>query len=240
VLPLAERLELEGVTFTYPGAHRPALRAVTLTIAANTTVGFVGQTGSGKTTLIDVILGLLRPEAGEIRVNGLPLTDANLRAWQNNLGYVPQHIYLSDASVARNVAFGIPDAEIDHAAVERAARIAHIHDFVVHELPEGYATVVGERGVRLSGGQRQRIGIARALYHDPAVLLFDEATSALDHDTEAAVMEALTELAGTRTILMIAHRLTTLRGCDQLVRLENGYVRRETAGRDRAIARVGA
>jgi ATP-binding cassette, subfamily B, bacterial PglK len=240
VLPLAEKLELEGVTFTYPGAHRPTLRDVRLTIAANTTVGFVGQTGSGKTTLIDVILGLLCPEAGEIRVDGLPLTDANLRAWQNNLGYVPQHIYLSDASVARNIAFGIPDAEIDYTAVERAARMANIHNLVLHELPEGYATVVGERGVRLSGGQRQRIGIARALYHDPGVLVFDEATSALDHDTEAAVMEALTELAGTRSILMIAHRLTTLRGCDQLVRLENGSVQNETAGRDRAIARVGA
>ena len=173
----------------------------------------------------------MRPQTGEIRIDHVPLTDGNLRAWQNNLGYVPQHIYLSDASVARNIAFGTPDAVIDHAAVERAARIAHIHEFVVDELPERYDTVVGERGIRLSGGQRQRVGIARALYHNPAVLIFDEATSALDNDTEAAVMEAINELAGTRTILIVAHRLTTLRGCDVLVRLENGCVGRETADR---------
>jgi ATP-binding cassette, subfamily B, bacterial PglK len=231
VLPLTDRLELGCVTFAYQNTHKPVLCAVTLTIPANTTVGIVGQTGSGKTTLVDVILGLLRPQAGEIRVDGIPLTDANLRAWQNNLGYVPQHIYLSDASVTHNIAFGVSDGEIDEAAVERAARIAHIHEFVVHELPQGYATVVGERGVRLSGGQRQRIGIARALYHDLGLLVFDEATSALDDDTEAAVMEAINELAGTRTILMVAHRLTTLRGCSMLLQVQDGRAQGVTGNR---------
>ena len=221
-LPLSERLELEGITFTYPGAPKAALRDVTLAIEANSTVGIVGPTGSGKTTLVDIILGLLRPQAGEMRVDGVPLADANLRAWQNGLGYVPQHIYLTDDTIASNIAFGIPNAQIDREAVERAARIAKIHDFISQELPEGYGTVVGERGIRLSGGQRQRIGIARALYHDPAVLVFDEATSALDTDTEAAVMEAIQHLAGTKTILIIAHRMTTLRNCDVLHVLRGG------------------
>jgi ATP-binding cassette subfamily C protein len=226
VLPLTERLELESITFTYPGAHRPALRDVTLTIEARTTVGIVGPTGSGKTTLVDVMLGLLRAQAGVIRVDGAPLTDASLRAWQNGLGYVPQHIYLSDDSIARNIAFGIPDAEIDHDAVERAARVANIHGFIAHELPEGYATVVGERGIRLSGGQRQRLGIARAVYHRPSVLVLDEATSALDYDTEAAVMEAIHHLAGETTIIMITHRLAIApRSCDALYQVEDGVVR---------------
>jgi ATP-binding cassette, subfamily B, bacterial PglK len=225
-LPLTERLELEGVTFTYPGAHRPALRDVTLTIEAKTTVGIVGPTGSGKTTLVDVILGLLRAQAGVVRVDGVALTDANLRAWQNGLGYVPQHIYLSDDSITRNIAFGIPDAEIDHDAVERAARVANIHGFIAQELPEGYATVVGERGIRLSGGQRQRLGIARAVYHRPSVLVLDEATSALDYDTEAAVMEAIRHLAGETTIIMITHRLAiATRSCDALYQVEDGVVR---------------
>ena len=225
-LPLTDRLELEGVTFTYPGAHRPALREVTLTIEAKTTVGIIGPTGSGKTTLVDVILGLLRAQAGVIRVDGVALTDANLRAWQNGLGYVPQHIYLSDDTIARNIAFGIPDAQIDHGAVERAARVANIHGFIVHELPEGYATAVGERGIRLSGGQRQRLGIARALYHRPSVLVLDEATSALDYDTEAAVMEAIHRLAGETTIIMVTHRLaSTGRNCDVLYQVDDGVVR---------------
>lgn len=221
-LPLRERLELEGVTFTYPGTHKPALRDIGFTIEANSMLGIAGPTGSGKTTLVDVILGLLRPQTGEIRIDGVSLTDANLRAWQNSLGYVPQHIYLSDDTIARNIAFGIPDAQIDRKAVERAARIANIHGFITHDLPEGYDTVVGERGIRLSGGQRQRIGIARALYQDPSVLVMDEATSALDTDTETAVMEAIQRLAGTKTMLIIAHRLTTLRGCDAIQVLGDG------------------
>ena len=225
-LPFAERLDLDHVTFTYPGAHKPAIEDVSLTIEANTTIGIMGPTGSGKTTLVDVLLGLLRPQRGEISIDGVPLIETSLRAWQNNLGYVPQHIYLTDDTVARNVAFGIPPEHIDMAAVERAARLAQIHDFITQQLPERYATIVGERGIRLSGGERQRLGIARALYHDPGMLIFDEATSALDHATEAAVMEAVQTVAGTRTILMIAHRLTTLRSCDVIHELKVGRLAR--------------
>jgi ABC-type multidrug transport system fused ATPase/permease subunit len=221
-LLLTDRLEVNGVAFTYPGAYKPALDHISLAIEAYSTIGIVGPTGSGKTTLVDVILGLLRPQVGEIRVDGVPLSDSVVSAWQSGLGYVPQHIYLTDDTVARNIAFGIPDAQIDLRAVERTARLANIHEFITHELPRGYDTVVGERGIRLSGGQRQRIGIARALYHDPTVLVFDEATSALDTGTEAAVMEAIQHLTGTKTILMIAHRLTTLRGCDVLYVLRDG------------------
>ena len=238
-VPLTHQLELDGVTFTYAGTHEPVLRDVTVAIRANSTIGIVGPTGSGKTTLVDLVLGLLRPQAGEIRVDGVPLTDGNLRAWQNGLGYVPQHIYLSDDTIARNIAFGIPDPQIDREAVERAARIANIHGFITHDLPKGYETVVGERGIRLSGGQRQRIGIARALYHDPSVLVLDEATSALDNDTEAAVMDAIDELAGKRTIIMIAHRLTTLRACDALLRVREGSVEIDSS-RERATALVAA
>jgi ATP-binding cassette subfamily C protein len=225
ILPLTERLELENVTFTYPGAHKPALRAVTLALEANCTLGIVGPTGAGKTTLVDVILGLLRAQTGEIRIDGVPLSDANLRAWQNSLGYVPQHIYLSDDSIARNIAFGIPDEQIDRQAVERAAGVANIHGFIINELPEGYDTVVGERGIRLSGGQRQRLGIARALYHDPSVLVLDEATNALDYDTEAAVMEAIHRLAGQTTIILVTHRLAVTRShCHSLCQVEGGAI----------------
>jgi ATP-binding cassette subfamily C protein len=219
VLRLVHRLEAEGVSFRYQGASRPTLRDVELTIEARTMVGIVGPTGAGKTTLVDVLLGLLRPQTGEIRIDGYRLTDDKLRAWQNAIGYVPQQIYLSDDTIVRNIAFGIPDRNIDRDSVERAARIAHIHEFIVEDLPDGYESAVGERGIRLSGGQRQRLGIARALYHDPAVLVFDEATNALDQDTEAAVMDAINELAGTRTILIVAHRPTSLRRCDGLIRV---------------------
>jgi ABC-type multidrug transport system fused ATPase/permease subunit len=157
-------------------------------------------------------------------VDGVPLDDSQIRGWQQSLGYVPQQIFLADDSVAGNIAFGTPSHLIDQAAVERAARIANLHDFVVGELPEGYATHVGERGVRLSGGQRQRIGIARALYHDPDVLILDEATSALDNLTEYAVMEAVRNLAHKKTIIMIAHRLSTVRHCDCIFMLEHGQV----------------
>lgn len=219
-----QRLELYGVTFTYPGAHCPAVENLSLSINVNTTVGIMGATGAGKTTVVDIILGLLRPQQGEIRIDGTPLTQDNLRAWQDDLGYVPQHIYLADDTVAHNIAFGVPSDQIDMQAVERAARLAYIHDLVVDELPEGYGTIVGERGVRLSGGQRQRIGIARALYHDPAVLVLDEATSALDDGTEAVVMQAIHALAGMRTIIVIAHRTSTLRACDMIFRFSHGRI----------------
>ena len=224
VLPLNRELVFEDITFTYPGASRPTFKDLSLSIDAKSTIGIVGTTGAGKTTLVDIVLGLLQPEEGQILVDGVPLTSDNMRTWQNGLGYVPQQIFLTDDTIARNIAFGISQDEIDQDAVETAARIAKIHDFVIDELPEGYGTFVGERGIRLSGGQRQRIGIARALYHNPAVLVFDEATSALDNETEAAVMEAINELVGSRTILIIAHRLATLDACDRLLRVQDGRV----------------
>jgi ATP-binding cassette, subfamily B, bacterial PglK len=185
-------------------------------------VGIVGGTGAGKTTLVDLILGLLTPDDGVIRVDGTAVTAENLRAWQKTLGYVPQSIFLTDDTVAANIAFGVAKDQIDMAAVERAARIAALHDFVLSDLPEGYATFVGERGVRLSGGQRQRIGIARALYRDPTLLIMDEATSALDNITERVVMEAVQRIRADKTIILIAHRLTTVKTCDTIFLMERG------------------
>ena len=221
-LRLRRALELRELHFAYPGAERGTLDGLSATIPARCTIGIVGGTGAGKTTAIDLILGLLRPDRGSILVDGEPVTPDRVRAWQKSLGYVPQHIFLSDDTVAANIAFGAEPGQIDMAAVERAARIANLHDFVTNELPEGYLTMVGERGVRLSGGQRQRIGIARALYHDPDVLVLDEATSALDNLTERGVMEAVHNLGGDKTVIMIAHRLSTVRDCDTILLLEQG------------------
>ena len=223
-LRLEDRLELAAIEYAYPQAERAALRGVDMTIPARTTVGLVGGTGAGKTTVVDLILGLLEPQAGTILVDGQPVTAANRRAWQRAIGYVPQAIFLTDESVASNIAFGLPPEAIDRAAVERAARIAELHDFVMAELPLGYDTPVGERGVRLSGGQRQRIGIARALYHDPDVLIMDEATSALDNLTEKAVMDAVHNLGHAKTIVLIAHRLSTVQACDIIFMMEHGRV----------------
>lgn len=219
---LEHRLVLDGVYFTYPGADEPAIRNLTFEVPADSTVGFVGETGSGKTTTVDLILGLLRPQRGVLSVDGTPLCDENIRGWQRDIGYVPQQIYLSDDTVARNIAFGVPEDEIDMDVVKDVARRAHIYAFVKNELPERWSTTVGERGVKLSGGQRQRIGIARALYHDPSVLVFDEATSALDQATEARVMDAIYDLEGNHTMLMIAHRLSTVQRADKIIMLENG------------------
>lgn len=223
-LPLTDRIELSGVRYAYPLADRLAVDGLDLTIKANTTVGIVGGTGAGKTTAVDLILGLLSPDEGQLLIDGTPITRENRRAWQRTIGYVPQQIFLTDESVRSNIAFGVPKEEIDDAAVERAARIAELHDFVMENLPEGYDTMVGERGVRLSGGQRQRIGISRALYHDPNVLILDEATSALDNLTERAVMDAVHNLGHAKTIIMIAHRLTTVKDCDVILMLEHGKV----------------
>lgn len=219
-IPLSKELKLDDISFTYSGGEKTALDGLNLTIPARTTVGLVGATGAGKTTVVDLILGLLEPQEGQLLVDGCRVKD--LRAWQRNIGYVPQSIFLSDDSVASNIAFGVPEKKINMEAVERAARIAELHDFVINELPKGYATLVGERGVRLSGGQRQRIGIARALYHDPGVLVLDEATSALDNVTEKAVMDAVHNLGHRKTIIIIAHRLTTVRECDEIFLLDHG------------------
>jgi ABC-type multidrug transport system fused ATPase/permease subunit len=219
---LAERLELVDAHYSYPLAERPALRGLSLSIPARATVGIVGGTGAGKTTAVDIILGLLELERGRLEADGVPIDRTNMRAWQNSIGYVPQAIFLTDDTVAANIAFGLPAGKIDRAAVERAARIAELHRFVTEELPQGYDTPVGERGVRLSGGQRQRIGIARALYNDPDVLIMDEATSALDNLTERAVMDAVHNLGHAKTIILIAHRLTTVEACDIIFMIEHG------------------
>jgi ABC-type bacteriocin/lantibiotic exporter with double-glycine peptidase domain len=221
-LPFQSELRLDGVAFTYPGAQRPAVEGVTVSIPHRAFVAFVGSTGAGKTTLVDIILGLLQPSGGALTVDGTVLDETVIRAWQNNLGYVPQEIYLTDDSIAANIAFGIPSEDRWGEAIERAARIANMHDFIVDELPNGYDTVVGERGVRLSGGQRQRIGIARALYHDPEVLVLDEATSNLDQGTERAVHKAIEQAAAVKTVIMVAHRLSTTRHCDSLYMLDQG------------------
>ncbi len=221
-LRLDRELELSKVSFAYAQAEKPTLRGVDLVIPARTTVGIVGGTGAGKTTLVDLILGLLTPDEGELRVDGLKITPENLRAWQGTLGYVPQTIYLTDETIASNIAFGVPKDEIDMAAVERAAKIAALHDFVLSDLPQGYDTFVGERGVRLSGGQRQRIGIARALYRDPTLLIMDEATSALDNITERVVMEAVNRIRADKTIVLIAHRLSTVKTCDTIFLMDRG------------------
>lgn len=223
-VPFEASLRFEDVWFAYFGAPDPTLRGINLEIRKNMTLGLVGPSGGGKTTLVDVFLGLYSPSRGRITVDGTVLGPGSLRAWRSNVGYVPQQIFLLDDSVARNIAFGVGVREIDLAAVEHAAKVAHLHDFIM-TLPEKYETVVGERGVRFSGGQRQRVGIARALYNDPDVLVFDEATSALDGATEGAVMEAIHGLAGRKTMVIIAHRLSTVRACDQIVLLDRGQVR---------------
>ena len=221
-LDLQQSISLSEVNYTYPKAELPTLKNISLEISARTKVGLVGSTGSGKTTTVDIILGLLRPQCGQILVDNMPITEENLGAWQRSIGYVSQHIFISDDTVASNIAFGVEKQKIDQSAVEIAARVANLHDFIVNELPKGYETTVGERGVRLSGGQRQRIGIARALYHDPKVLVLDEATSALDNLTEQDVMDAVRNIGNKKTIIIIAHRLTTVRDCDQIFVLEKG------------------
>jgi len=217
-----QNIQLKNISFTYPGAQAAALKNLDLTIPARATIGLVGSTGSGKTSAADVILGLLYPQEGQLLVDGKPITPANILAWQRTLGYVPQQIYLSDDTVAANIAFGISEDQIDMNAVIRAAKITYLHDFVSSDLEKGYETLVGERGIRLSGGQIQRIGIARALYHDPAVLIFDEATSALDNQTEQLVMEAIGGMDKRKTIILIAHRLNTVKHCDCVFIIENG------------------
>ncbi len=222
VPPLASSIELRDLRFRYPTASDEALRGVSVSISVGQAVGFLGSSGAGKSTLIDIILGLLSPSDGEVVVDGVDVSNS-LQSWQCQIGYIPQDIYLIDESIRRNVAFGLDEQDIDNEAVETALRAAQLDSFV-DSLPDGSATLVGNRGIRLSGGQRQRIGIARALYHDPKVLVMDEATSALDSETEHAVVSAINDLQGERTIIIIAHRLSTLEGCDRLYLMEKGAV----------------
>ncbi|GBL20369.1 protein glycosylation K [Acidimicrobiaceae bacterium] len=214
-----DQLELKNLGFQYPTAVRPSLQDVSLVVRRGEAVGFVGPSGAGKSTLVDVILGLFAPTSGTVLVDGDDIQD-NLRNWQNQIGYVPQTIYLTDDTLRRNVAFGLGDENIDEQAVVAAIRLAQLEEFV-SSLPEKLGTVVGERGVRLSGGQRQRIGIARALYHNPSVLVLDEATSSLDTPTEHGVMQAVQALQGSKTVIIVAHRLSTVEYCDRLYRIED-------------------
>lgn len=221
-LSFEKKLELQNLNYKYANSQSFALKNISLYINRGESVGFIGPSGSGKSTMIDLVLGLLKPVSGEILVDGCNI-QSNLRQWQNNIGYVPQSIYLTDDSLRRNIAFGIDSELIDQKAVDRVIKAAQLEDFIA-DLPEGLETFVGERGVRLSGGQRQRIGIARALYHNPSVLVLDEATSALDSLTENEVMRAITALKGEITILIVAHRLTTVKHCDKLYSLRKGEI----------------
>lgn len=213
-------IRLQGIRYAYPSSPgKPVIDGFDLVIPANTSLGIAGPSGTGKSTLMDLMLGLLKPQAGTISVDGAPITPENVIDWQRSIGYVPQHIYLADTSVAGNIAFGIRSSEVDMAAVERAAKAAQIHEFVTQELPHGYDTQIGDRGIRLSGGQRQRLGIARALYRNPPVLFFDEATSALDKTTEAAVNQAIRDLSGETTMILIAHKEESLVNCQSVITL---------------------
>ncbi len=216
-----DAITLDEVSFIYPGADRPVLDRFSVTIQKNTSIGFIGPTGSGKSTLIDLLLGLHRPTSGRVLIDGQPLTPELIPSWQATIGYVPQELFLIDDTIARNIAFGVPDNEIDNARLQEVCAMAQILDFIETELRDGFQTTAGERGVRLSGGERQRLGLARALYHRPSLLLLDEATSALDTATEAKLIEALRNLSGKLTIVIVAHRFTALAGCDKLVDLSH-------------------
>jgi ABC-type multidrug transport system fused ATPase/permease subunit len=224
-MPFRHHIELDRVSLRYSNQGDWILKDLSLTIAKGSRVGFIGTTGSGKSTLLDIVMGLLPTTAGTLKIDGQLITPSNHRSWQVHMASVSQAIFLTDNSIEENIAFGVPPAQIDHARVELAARQAHIAD-VIDTLPQQYKTLVGERGVRLSGGQRQRIGIARALYRRANVIIFDEATSALDNETEEAVMQAIAELSEDLTVLIIAHRLTTLKNCTQIVELGNCGIKR--------------
>ena len=221
-LQLNKDISLKHIHYHYPSSSRTALKDISLSIPARNTIGLVGATGSGKTTTVDIILSLLEAQQGTLEVDGNVINKNNRRAWQRSIGYVPQQIFLADDTVSANIALGVESNDINQEAVEHASKTANLHEFVVNELPLKYKTTVGERGVRLSGGQRQRIGIARALYHKPRVLILDEATSALDNLTEQVVMEAMHNLKNNITIILIAHRLSTVKKCDKIFLFDKG------------------
>ncbi len=219
-----DEISVNNLSYQYPDAEKPVFSDVNMKIGRGKTVAFVGESGAGKTTLADIILGLLTPFEGTVKAGGIDIF-SNLPSWHRNIGYIPQFIYLSDDTIRNNIAFGVETDKIDDEKVIMAAKKAKLFDFV-QTLPEGFETVVGERGARLSGGQRQRIGIARALYHDPEVIVMDEATSALDNETETAVMESIDGLRGMKTMIIIAHRLSTIRNADEVYEVGGGTVRK--------------
>lgn len=222
-LSFSQGVALHNICFCYPGKDKAALNELSIHIPANKVIGVVGASGSGKSTAIDILLGLIEPDSGMLLVDGKPINKSNLRAWQNNLGYVSQAIFLGDLSIRENIAFGLPLSRIDDDRVLLATKLAHL-DELIESLPQGLNTMVGERGIQLSGGQRQRIGIARALYSNADILVFDEATSALDGITERLVMDAIHDFTGEKTIVLIAHRLTTVKACDCIYLMDKGRV----------------
>jgi ATP-binding cassette subfamily B protein len=224
-LPFRECVTIKNLSFRYSADSPWVLKHLNLSIAQGSRVGFIGTTGSGKSTLLDIVMGLLQPVEGSLEVDGHPITLTNCRNWQAHIAHVPQAIFLADSTIEENIAFGVPVYKIDSVRVKNAAKQAQISE-VIDSWPQGYKTIVGERGVRLSGGQRQRIGIARALYKQADVIIFDEATSALDNETEQAVMHAIESLSKNLTVLIIAHRLTTLKNCSQIIELSGGNVNR--------------
>ncbi len=221
-ITFADSLQLENITFYYPEENKPALRNINMEIAKGESIGIVGRTGAGKTTLVDIILGLLKPQLGEVKVDGQPLSAANVKQWQQKIGYVPQEIFISDDTIKRNIAFGVEEDKIDIERVKSAAAIASIDTYIENELDKGYETILGERGINFSGGQRQRIGLARALYFDPEVLVLDEATNSLDNNTQQMIIESLSKITRVKTLITIAHRLKTVEKCDRLYLLEEG------------------
>jgi ABC-type multidrug transport system fused ATPase/permease subunit len=216
---------LNNVSFKYPQAKNNSIKNINITIPVLSKVGIIGKTGSGKTTIADIILGLLAPENGTLRVDGALINHNNRQSWQKNIGYVPQQIYLGDSSVATNIAFGVKINDISQKAIEKASKLAGIHDFIMEELPDNYQTSIGERGVRLSGGQRQRIGIARALYHQPKLLILDEATNALDNFTQNSILDSINNLEKKITIIIITHQLNAVKNCDIIYFLESGKLK---------------
>ncbi|MDC0308937.1 ABC transporter ATP-binding protein/permease [bacterium] len=226
-----KKIEIKSLFFKYPGSFKNVINDVSLAIKRGESIGLIGTTGSGKSTLIDLLLGLLSPDEGIINVDGVNI-QKNIRSWQEKIGYVPQSIYLSDDTLRSNIAFGIRDDKVDDFLIKQAVNLAQLEEFV-SALDEGLDTYVGEQGVRISGGQRQRIGIARALYHNPDILVLDEATSALDIKTESGVMEAVEALHGKKTIIIVAHRSTTLSHCDHIYRIDGGKIKKEGYQSDR-------
>lgn len=224
VLNFEEKIVINNLSYRYPGDEKLVLKNINLEIKKHQKIAFAGSTGAGKSTLVDIILGLLEPLEGEVKVDGVKIDKGNLRSWQKNIGYVPQDIYLIDDTIIKNIAFGVEEEKINYSSVKKAAEIANIDQFIENKLKNGYKTIVGERGVRLSGGQKQRIGFARALYNDPEILVLDEATSSLDSKTQETVMNAVNNIAEVKTMIIIAHRSSTVENCDNIYLIEDGKI----------------